>query len=163
MLAAWLVLRDAERRADPTEEYDQIAVAVAAAVLLRCRSSRTSPRSGRASRARGRRRLRRGGDPRRAPARQPLRSTADEQVHALTDELHDYMVDHGARQDEVLARIAAETAAMGRIALMQIAPDQGAFMTLLCKAIGAREALELGTFTGYSAICIARGLPRAGA
>jgi predicted O-methyltransferase YrrM len=45
---------------------------------------------------------------------------------------------------------------------MQIAPDQGAFMTLLAKLIGAREAIELGTFTGYSAICIARGLADGG-
>jgi caffeoyl-CoA O-methyltransferase len=72
------------------------------------------------------------------------------------------MVDHGARQDEVLARIAAETAAMGPISRMQIAADQGAFMTLLCKATGVSEALELGTFTGYSAICIARGLSPGG-
>ena len=81
---------------------------------------------------------------------------------ALTDELHDYIVDHGSRQDDVLARIAADTAAMGSIARMQIAADQGAFMTVLCKAIGVREALELGTFTGYSAICIARGLAPGG-
>jgi caffeoyl-CoA O-methyltransferase len=51
---------------------------------------------------------------------------------------------------------------MGSVARMQIAPDQGAFMTLLCKALGVREALELGTFTGYSAICIARGLAAGG-
>jgi caffeoyl-CoA O-methyltransferase len=80
----------------------------------------------------------------------------------LTDELHDYMVDHGARQDEVLRRVQEETAAMGDIAVMQIAPDQGAFMTLLAKVTGAREAIELGTFTGYSAICIARGLAPGG-
>jgi caffeoyl-CoA O-methyltransferase len=43
--------------------------------------------------------------------------------------------------------------------VMQIAPDQGAFIELLVRAIGARSALEVGTFTGYSAICIARGLP----
>jgi caffeoyl-CoA O-methyltransferase len=72
------------------------------------------------------------------------------------------MVDHGARQDDVLARIAAETADMGRVAVMQIAADQGAFLTLLCKALNVREALELGTFTGYSAICIARGLAPGG-
>ncbi len=77
---------------------------------------------------------------------------------ALDDELHAYMVEHGARQDAVLARVQAETEAMGDIAVMQIAPDQGAFMTLLARSIGAREAIELGTFTGYSAICIARGL-----
>ena len=80
----------------------------------------------------------------------------------LTDELHGYMVDHGARQDEVLRRVQEETAAMGEIAVMQIAPDQGAFMTLLAKLVGAREAIELGTFTGYSAICIARGLAPGG-
>ena len=80
----------------------------------------------------------------------------------LTDELHDYLVAHGTRQDEVLRRIQDETAAMGDIAVMQIAPDQGAFITLLCKLIGAREGVELGTFTGYSAICIARGLAPGG-
>ena len=80
----------------------------------------------------------------------------------LTDELHDYIVDHGARQDDVLRRVQDETAAMGRVANMQVAPDQGAFLTLLCRSIGASEALELGTFTGYSAICIARGLAPGG-
>jgi caffeoyl-CoA O-methyltransferase len=81
---------------------------------------------------------------------------------ALTEELHDYVVAHGARQDEVLRRVQEETAAMGDISIMQIAPDQGAFLTMLCRIVGAREALELGTFTGYSAICIARGLAPGG-
>ncbi len=81
---------------------------------------------------------------------------------ALTDELHEYMIAHGARQDEALRRVQAETAAMGEIAVMQVAPDQGALLTLLCRLIGAREAIELGTFTGYSAICIARGLAQGG-
>ena len=80
----------------------------------------------------------------------------------LDDELHGYVVDHGARQDDVLRRVQEETAAMGRVANMQIAPDQGAFLTLLCRATGASEAIELGTFTGYSAICIARGLAPGG-
>jgi caffeoyl-CoA O-methyltransferase len=80
----------------------------------------------------------------------------------LDDELHAYLVEHGARQDEVLRRVQEDTAAMGDIATMQIAPDQGAFMTLLCKLLDARETLELGTFTGYSAICIARGLAPGG-
>ena len=80
----------------------------------------------------------------------------------LTDELHDYLVAHGTRQDDVLRRVQEETAAMGDIAVMQIAPDQGAFMTMLCKLLGAGEAIELGTFTGYSAICIARGLAPGG-
>jgi caffeoyl-CoA O-methyltransferase len=81
---------------------------------------------------------------------------------ALSDELHDYIVGHGSRQDEVLRRIQEETAAMGEISVMQIAPDQGAFITMLCRLLGAREAIELGTFTGYSAICIARGLEPGG-
>jgi caffeoyl-CoA O-methyltransferase len=81
---------------------------------------------------------------------------------ALNDELHGYLVEHGSRQDEVLRRLAGETEALGDIAVMQIAPDQGALITLLVRAIGAQRALELGTFTGYSAICIARGLPDEG-
>ncbi|MGI8631040.1 MAG: O-methyltransferase [Solirubrobacterales bacterium] len=81
---------------------------------------------------------------------------------ALDGELHDYLVAHGARQDEVLARVQAETQAMGEIAAMQIAPDQGALMTMLCRLLGASDAIELGTFTGYSAICIARGLAEGG-
>ena len=81
---------------------------------------------------------------------------------ALSDELHRYLIAHGARQDAVLERVERETAAMGQISVMQIAPDQGAFLTLLCRILGAREAIELGTFTGYSAICIARGLEPGG-
>jgi caffeoyl-CoA O-methyltransferase len=81
---------------------------------------------------------------------------------ALDDELHAYLVEHGAREDDALARVAAETEALGDISVMQIAPDQGAFLTLLVRAIGARTAVELGMFTGYSAICIARGLPHDG-
>jgi caffeoyl-CoA O-methyltransferase len=81
---------------------------------------------------------------------------------ALTPELYGYVVEHGARQDEVLRRLAAETEELGDIAIMQIAPEQGAFMTLLVRAMGSRRALELGTFTGYSAICIARGLAEGG-
>jgi caffeoyl-CoA O-methyltransferase len=78
---------------------------------------------------------------------------------ALDEELHAYLVEHGAREDHVLRRLAAETERLGDIAVMQVAPDQGALITLLVRAIGARRAIELGTFTGYSAICIARGLP----
>ena len=81
---------------------------------------------------------------------------------SIDDDLHAYMVEHGARQDDVLARVQAETEAMGDIAVMQIAPDQGAFMSVLARAVGTREAIELGTFTGYSAICIARGLEPGG-
>ncbi|CAN5633911.1 O-methyltransferase [soil metagenome] len=80
----------------------------------------------------------------------------------LDDDLHAYLVAHSDRQDPVLARVQAETEAMGDISRMQVAPDQGAFMTVLTRAVGAREALEVGTFTGYSAISIARGLGEGG-
>jgi caffeoyl-CoA O-methyltransferase len=81
---------------------------------------------------------------------------------SVDEPLHRYIVEHGVREDEALATVRAETAAMGEIAVMQIAPEQGAFLELLTRLIGAREALEVGTFTGYSAICIARGLDPAG-
>jgi caffeoyl-CoA O-methyltransferase len=80
----------------------------------------------------------------------------------LTGELYEYIVERGSRQDEVLRRVERETEAMGEIAKMQIAPDQGALITLLVRAIETRLAIEVGTFTGYSAICIARGLAPGG-
>ncbi len=80
----------------------------------------------------------------------------------LTPELHRYVVAHGARQDELLARVERETDAMGTISMMQVAADQGALLTLLTRLTGARLAVEVGTFTGYSAICIARGLADGG-
>jgi caffeoyl-CoA O-methyltransferase len=77
----------------------------------------------------------------------------------MTPELYAYMVERGARRDSVLEQVERETDELGPIAVMQIAPEQGAFLELLVRAIGARHAIEVGTFTGYSAICIARGLP----
>ena len=78
----------------------------------------------------------------------------------LSDSLHAYLIEHGTSSDRVLERLIARTEeAAGPLARMQIAPEQGAFMTLLTRLIGARNAVEVGTFTGYSAICIARGLP----
>ena len=76
----------------------------------------------------------------------------------MTPELHEYVVAHGTREDEALRRVRITTDELGDIAIMQIAPDQGAFLTVLARAIGARRALEVGTFTGYSAICLARGV-----
>src|SRR5918997_4253654 len=74
----------------------------------------------------------------------------------FTPEALEYLAEH-SRQDEVLARVERETSEMPR-AMMQISPDQGALMNLLTRLVGATNALEVGTFTGYSAICIARGL-----
>jgi caffeoyl-CoA O-methyltransferase len=85
---------------------------------------------------------------------------ADGKFLRLTPELYNYVIAHGGNDDTMLAELADETARrMGGAAMMQISPEQGTFMTILARAIGARHAVELGTFTGYSAICIARALP----
>jgi caffeoyl-CoA O-methyltransferase len=78
-----------------------------------------------------------------------------------TEELLAYLSRYGARTDEVLERVRAETAVMPN-AVMQVAADQGALMELVVRLIGTKDALEVGTFTGYSAICIARGLADGG-
>jgi caffeoyl-CoA O-methyltransferase len=82
----------------------------------------------------------------------------------VTPELHDYLVAHNRPQpDDILRDLAAETAeALPDEAGMQIAPEQGAFMTLLTKIVGVRFAVEVGTFTGYSSLCVARGLSPGG-
>ena len=77
----------------------------------------------------------------------------------LTPELYDYAVAHGHNGDPIRAELAAETSKLGGISAMQIAPEQGTFMAILAAAIGARSAVEVGTFTGYSALCVARALP----
>lgn len=76
----------------------------------------------------------------------------------LSPELHQYLVAHGTPPDDVQRALIEETTALGPIAMMQIAPEQGAFMTILTRLVGARFAVEVGTFTGYSALCVARGL-----
>ena len=76
----------------------------------------------------------------------------------LSAELHAYLVAHGPPPDPVLESLAAETRALGGLAIMQVAPEQGALLTMLVKLIGARRVVEIGTFTGYSALCLARGL-----
>ena len=76
----------------------------------------------------------------------------------MTPALHAYLVSHGTPPDEIQRALIAETHALGNISVMQIAPEQGAFMTLFARILGARRAIEIGTFTGYSALCIARGL-----
>ncbi len=76
----------------------------------------------------------------------------------LTPELYRYLVEHASARDPVLDALVEETARLGGLSLMQVAPEQGALITLLCRAIGARSAVEVGTFTGYSTICMARGV-----
>ncbi|HWN59009.1 MAG TPA: O-methyltransferase [Methylomirabilota bacterium] len=81
---------------------------------------------------------------------------------ALTPKLYEYVVAHGHNGDPIRAELAQETAKLGRISGMQIAAEQGTFMGILAAAIGARSAVEVGTFTGYSSLCVARALPADG-
>lgn len=76
----------------------------------------------------------------------------------VSDRVQQYVFDHSTPPDPVLERLAARTAELGRVSGMQIGADQGRFLTTLVRTIGARFAVEVGTFTGYSSICIARGL-----
>ena len=79
----------------------------------------------------------------------------------LTDALQDYLLAVSLREPELLRRLREETARLP-MAGMQIAPDQGQFMALLARLVGARRCLEIGTFTGYSALVVALALPADG-
>ena len=80
---------------------------------------------------------------------------------SLDDRLYQYLLDHSLRENAVQRRLRERTRDHA-LARMQIAPEQGQFMALLAELIGARQALEIGTFTGYSALCIAQALPSDG-
>jgi caffeoyl-CoA O-methyltransferase len=81
----------------------------------------------------------------------------------VTDEVRDYAAGHGSwPPGEVVQRLRADTAALGGVAGMQIGDDQGQLLTLMARLVGAHHAVEVGTFTGYSALCIARGLRQGG-
>ena len=81
-----------------------------------------------------------------------------EKFTALTPALYDYLLSHNRAPDAVLRDLADETAGLGPISRMQVSVEQGAFLTLLGRILGTRRAVEVGTFTGYSGISIARGL-----
>ncbi|WP_019626376.1 class I SAM-dependent methyltransferase [Thioalkalivibrio sp. ALJT] len=79
----------------------------------------------------------------------------------LDGPLYHYLLEHSLREPDVLADLRAETAKLPE-ANMQIAPEQGQFMALLARLMGARRYLEIGTFTGYSALAVALALPEDG-
>ncbi|HEX4820294.1 MAG TPA: class I SAM-dependent methyltransferase [Acidimicrobiales bacterium] len=83
---------------------------------------------------------------------------ADPKSFQLSTEVHEYLLAHGSPPDDIERALIAETAGLGAISRMQIAPEQGAFLRIVTQLIGAHRAVEVGTFTGYSALCIARGL-----
>ncbi len=76
----------------------------------------------------------------------------------LTKDLYDYMLSVSLRDHAVLRALREETAKDPN-AIMQIPPEQGQFMALLVKMLGARKALEIGTYTGYSSLAVALALP----
>jgi predicted O-methyltransferase YrrM len=79
----------------------------------------------------------------------------------VTDDIHKYVLDHSLREPEILARLRAETAKLP-YASMQIGPEQGQFMALLARLINAKRCIEIGVFTGYSALVVALALPSDG-
>ena len=79
-------------------------------------------------------------------------------TESLTDELYDYLIRVSLREPEVLRRLREETAQLDQ-ANMQIGPEQGQLMALLVELLGAERVLEIGTFTGYSALVMALALP----
>jgi predicted O-methyltransferase YrrM len=82
---------------------------------------------------------------------------------ALNDALYAYIVRHRSGAiDPVLDELRRETESLGDLAKMLISPEQGDFLTILTRLLGVHRAVEIGTFTGYSSICIARGLAHHG-
>lgn len=79
----------------------------------------------------------------------------------LDDRLQAYVLDRSLRESSLLAELRAETAGLPEHN-MQIAPEQGQFMALLARLVGARRYLEIGTFTGYSALAVGQVLPEDG-
>ncbi len=79
----------------------------------------------------------------------------------LTDNLYDYMRSVSLREPEILRKLREETS-KDPMSMMQITPEQGQFMSLLVKLIGASRAIEVGVYTGYSSLCVAMALPPTG-
>lgn len=80
---------------------------------------------------------------------------------SIDDRTYDYLCNVSVNESELLFQLREETAQLD-YSVMQISPEQGQFMSLLIKLIGAKNALEIGTFTGYSSICVAQALPENG-
>ena len=79
----------------------------------------------------------------------------------LNEKVHDYLLGHSLRESTVCQQLREQTNAMPA-ATMQVSPEQGQFMAFLVELTGARKAVEVGTFTGYSALCVAQALPEDG-
>lgn len=80
---------------------------------------------------------------------------------SIDDRTYEYICDVSVNESELLRQLREETAKI-EYSVMQISPEQGQFMSLLMKMLGVKRAIEIGTFTGYSSICIASALPKDG-
>ena len=80
---------------------------------------------------------------------------------SIDDRTYDYLCNVAVNEPELLSRLRDETAQLD-YSVMQISPEQGQFMSLLIRLMGAKRAIEIGTFTGYSSICIASAMPQDG-
>jgi len=79
----------------------------------------------------------------------------------LNEKVHDYLLGHSLRESTVCQQLRKETMPM-KMGMMQVSPEQGQFMAFLVELTGTRKAVEAGTFTGYSALCVAQALPADG-
>jgi caffeoyl-CoA O-methyltransferase len=80
----------------------------------------------------------------------------------MSGDLQRYVVEHSSPRDDVLLAVERETEALGDLSSMQMSAEQGTLFTVLVAAMGVKLAIEVGTFTGYGAVCIARGLAPGG-
>jgi len=80
---------------------------------------------------------------------------------SIDDRTYDYLCDVSINEPELLRQLREETAQL-EYSVMQISPEQGQFMSLLIKMMAAKRAIEIGTFTGYSSICVASAMPEDG-
>jgi caffeoyl-CoA O-methyltransferase len=87
---------------------------------------------------------------------------ADHRSFFLGEDLHDYVLDHTTAGDDVDASLSETTGELGGVARMQVARDQGMFLSMLVSAVRPQLAIEIGTFTGTSSLAIARALPDGG-
>ncbi len=80
----------------------------------------------------------------------------------IDEKLIKYLQTNGYRSDDIIDKLVAETSALGNVARMQIAPEQGQFLEIIVNITKSRNCLEIGRFTGLSSLCIAKGLTEKG-